>query len=91
MFYYLTAICTVWGGRLSKGFCNMFSGSSPCLQGQHGSCSSAQLPVELSKYMLHNLFLNLPPQTVAVHTRIMALPTTEIMDAQETNQEIVQN
>ena len=24
-------VCTVWGGRLSKRFCNMFSGSSPCL------------------------------------------------------------
>ena len=38
---------TVWGGRLCKRFCNMFSGSSSCLLGQHGSCSSAQLPVEL--------------------------------------------
>ena len=42
----------------------MFSGSSHCLLGQHGSCSSAQLPVELSENMLQNLFLNLPPQTV---------------------------
>ena len=25
---------TIWGGRLSKMFCNMFSGSSPCLLGQ---------------------------------------------------------
>ena len=40
---------TVWGGRLGKRFCNMFSGSSPCLLGQHGSCSSAQLSVELSE------------------------------------------
>ena len=32
--------------------------------GQHGSCSSAQLPVELSENMLPNLFHNLPPQTV---------------------------
>ena len=55
----------VWGGRLSKRFCSMFSGNSPCLLGQHGSCSSAQLPVELSENMLQNLFLNLPPQTVA--------------------------
>ena len=42
----------------------MFSRSSPCLLGQHGSCSSAQLPVELTENMLQNLFLNLPPQTV---------------------------
>ena len=33
----------------------MFSGSPPCLLGQHGSCSSAQL----SENMLQNLFLNL--------------------------------
>ena len=37
---------------------------SPCLLGQHGSCSSAPLPVELSENMLQNLLLNLPPQTV---------------------------
>ena len=36
-------MCTVWGGKLCKMFCNMFSGSSPCLLGQHGSHSSAQL------------------------------------------------
>ena len=47
-----------------KRFRNMFSGSSPCLLGQHGSCSSAQLPVELSVNMLQNLFLNLPPHSV---------------------------
>ena len=47
-----------------KRFCNMFSGSSPSLLRQHGSCSSALLPVELSENMLQNLFLNLPPQTV---------------------------
>ena len=57
---------SVWGGRLCKRFCNMFSGSSPCLLGQHGSCSSAQLPVELSENMLQNLFHNLPPQTVCI-------------------------
>ena len=55
---------TVWGGRLSKRFCSMFSWSSPCLLGQHGSCSTAQLPVDLSENMLQNLFPNLPPQTV---------------------------
>ena len=42
----------------------MFSGSSPCLLEQHGSCSSDQLPMEHSENMLQNLFLNLPPQTV---------------------------
>ena len=42
----------------------MFSGSYPCLLGQHGSCSSAQLPVELSENMLQHLLLNLPPQTI---------------------------
>ena len=40
-------LSTVSGGMLCKRFCNMFSGSSPCLLGQHGSCSSAQQPVEL--------------------------------------------
>ena len=39
---------TVWGSRSRKMFCSMFSRSSPCLLGQHGSCSSAKLPVELS-------------------------------------------
>ena len=58
-----TDLPTVWGGRLRKRSCNMFSGSSPCLPGQHGSCSSAQLPVELSENMLQNLLLN-QPQTV---------------------------
>ena len=43
----------------------MFSRSSLCFLGQHGTCSSAQLSVELSENMLQNLFLNLPPQTVA--------------------------
>ena len=43
---------------------NIFSWSSSCLLGQHGSCSSSQLPVELSENMLQNLFLNLPPQSV---------------------------
>ena len=42
----------------------MFFGSSPCLLGQHGSCTLAQLPVELSENMLQSLFLNLLPQTV---------------------------
>ena len=34
---YAYRVSTVWGGRLSKRFCNMISGSSPCLLGQHGS------------------------------------------------------
>ena len=42
----------------------MLTGSYSCLLGLHGSCSSAQLPVELSESMLQNIFLNLPPQTV---------------------------
>ena len=53
---------TVWGGMFEKG--NMFSESSPCLLGQHCSCSSAQLHVEVSEHILQNLFHNLPPQTV---------------------------
>ena len=47
------AVRIVWGGRLCKRCCKIFSGSSPFL------------PVELSENMLQNLFLNLPPQTVA--------------------------
>jgi len=55
---------TGWGGRLSKRICDMFSESSLCLHGLHGSCSSAQLPVEIPENMLLNLLLNLPSQTV---------------------------
>ena len=55
---------TVLGGRLSKRFRSMFFRSSPCLLGQHVSCSSAPLPVELSQNMLQNLFHNLPPHPV---------------------------
>ena len=29
--------CAVWGGNLLRRFCFMFSESSPCLLGQHGS------------------------------------------------------
>ena len=36
--------CTGWGGHLFRRFCNMFSESSLCLLGQHGSCSTAQQP-----------------------------------------------
>ena len=59
-------VSTGWGGHLFRRFCNMFSRSSPCLLGQHGSCSIAQWSVELSENMLQNLLLNLPPQTVEV-------------------------
>ena len=55
---------TVWGGNLSKRFCNIFSESSHCLLGYHGSYSTAQRPVELSENILQNLFNMLPPQTV---------------------------
>ena len=58
------AIYTVWGIRLWKRFCKMFSESSPCLLGQHGSCITAQRPVELSENILQNFFQNLTPQTV---------------------------
>ena len=34
---------TVWGGKLLKRL-KMFPESSPCLLGQHGSCSTAQQP-----------------------------------------------
>ena len=55
---------TVWGGRLRKRFCNMFSDSST------GSWAELQLPCcpskqgELPENILQNLFLNRPPQTV---------------------------
>ena len=43
----------------------MFSQGSPCLLGQHGSCSTAHRPgEELSENMLQNLGNKLPPQTV---------------------------
>ena len=64
---HLSTLCsTVWGGRLRKRFCNMFSESST------GSWDELQLPScpskqgELSDYTLQNLLLNLPPQTVYV-------------------------
>ena len=41
--------CTGWVGHLFPRFCNMFSKSSSCLVGQHGSCSISQNPGELSK------------------------------------------
>ena len=43
----MAQVTTGWGGHLFRRFCNMFSKSSPCLLGQHGSCSLAQRPVEL--------------------------------------------
>ena len=44
----------------------MFSESSPCLQGQHGSCSTAQQPGELSEIILQNLLKQVaaPPGTL---------------------------
>ena len=51
----------------------MFSGSLPCLLGQHGSFSSTKLPVELAENMLRNLFLNLPPQTVVEFSENLAV------------------
>ena len=47
----------------------MISESSPCLLGQHGSCSTAQRPVELSENILQNLFNKLLPQTVGLVER----------------------
>ena len=35
-------LCTGWGGHLFWRFCNLFSKSSPCFLGQHGSCSIAR-------------------------------------------------
>ena len=40
-----------------KRFCKICPESSPCLLGEHGSCSAAQQPVELSEnILLQNLF-----------------------------------
>ena len=47
---------TVWGVRLWKRFCKMFSESYPCLFGQQGSCSTAQRPVELSETFYKTFF-----------------------------------
>ena len=47
----------------------MFSESSLCLLGQHGSCSTAQQPVELSINISQNLQNKLLPQTV-LHQQI---------------------
>ena len=45
-----------------KCFVTYFLEVPLALLGQHGSYSTAQLPVELPEKMLH-LFLNLPPET----------------------------
>ena len=42
----------------------MFSVSSPCLLGQHGSCSTDQQPMELLENIVQNLIYKLPPQIV---------------------------
>ena len=44
--------------------CKMFSESSPCLLGQHGSGSTVQQPVELPKNRLQNFRNKSSPQTV---------------------------
>ena len=54
---------TVWGDRLWKRICWHFW-NFPSFLGQHGSCSTAQWPVELSDNILQNFFHNLTPQTV---------------------------
>ena len=48
----------------SKGFCNMFSKSYPCLLGQNGSCSTAQQPGDISENSLQNLRNKCPPHPV---------------------------
>ena len=50
--------------QLVDKICYMFSESFSCLLGQHGRCSSAQQPVELSENILQNLFYKLPTQSV---------------------------
>ena len=52
------------GSHLFQSFCNMFSKSSPCLLGQHGSCSMAQQPIELSEKSSQNLRNKWPPHPV---------------------------
>ena len=42
----------------------MFSESSPCLLGQHGSCSKAQQPGKLSEKSKQNLRNKWPPHPV---------------------------
>ena len=64
-----TLLHTVWGGNLFRRFCNTFSESSLCLLGQHGSCSTAERPVELSINISQNLQNKLLPQTV-LHQQI---------------------
>ena len=59
---------TVWGGRLRKRFCNMFSESST------GNWAELQLPCctskkgELPENILQHLLHNLPPQTIRTAT-----------------------
>ena len=49
--------CTGWGGHLFRRFRNTFSESSPCLLGQHGSCSTAQQPGTSQKFF-YKIFRN---------------------------------
>ena len=67
--------CTVWGGNLFRRFCNMFSESYPCSLGQHGNCTAAQQPGELSQNILQNLLNKLPPQTVHFRLRFCNIHT----------------
>ena len=55
--------------RSWERFCKMFSESFPCLLGQHGSCSTAQMPGELSKNILQNLFHDLMNNPVCKFTQ----------------------
>ena len=64
LLFILLLTVTGWGGHLFRRFCNMFSKSSPCLFGQHVSCSIAQRHVELSENSLQNLRNKWPPHPV---------------------------
>ena len=55
---------TRWGDHLFQRFCSMFAESSPCLLGQHGSCSTAW---ELSEnFTKPSEQVAAPPGTLAV-------------------------
>ena len=63
-FYSIQSGAEPSGGNLFQRFCSIFSKSSSCLLGQHGSCSAAQQPGELSENILQNFLNKLPPQTL---------------------------
>ena len=56
-------MCASLGRQIVKKCCKMFCESSPCLLGQHSSCSTAQRHVELSENILQDLSHNLRHQT----------------------------